>query len=125
MWLIGNLFFLSVISNFFMNILFIKHFGMMGAAMATLITSIIFTLIQKYFADKNMELKMNNKSLYFICIFVLLVSIFQLFINYNFNNVFNLSIFLIKIFILIFFVSLAQILKLFEIKKFYKNFVKF
>ena len=84
-----------------MNILFIKHFGMMGAAMA-LITSIIFTLIQKYFADKNMELKMNNKSLYFICIFVLLISIFQLFINYNFNNVFNLSIFLIKIFILYF-----------------------
>ncbi len=125
MWLIGNLFFLSVISNFFMNIILIRLFGMLGAAIATLITSIVFILIQKYFAERNMELRMNTKSLYLICSFVLLVSIFQLTINYNFSNEFYLSIFFIKILILISFISVAQIFKLFEIKKFLKNFIKF
>ena len=56
-WLAGNLFFLSVITNFLLNLLLINYIGLIGAALATLFSSLIFMFVQFYFAKKFMKLR--------------------------------------------------------------------
>ncbi len=123
-WLAGNLFFLSVITNFFFNLYFIKNFGIVGAALATLLSSLIFMLIQIFFAKKYMNLKVHIRDMYLICSFVLIITFVQLIIINNFGETFNIVIFVFKIFIFSTFILFGQAYKLFQINKFLKNFIK-
>ncbi len=123
-WLAGNLFFLSVITNFLLNLLLINYIGLVGAALATLLSSMIFMIAQIYFAKKFMKLKIYMRDIYLICILVILVSLIQLIININFGESFNIIVFIIKIIIFLAFILLGNLLNMFQIKKFIKNFIK-
>jgi O-antigen/teichoic acid export membrane protein len=123
-WLAGNLFFLSVITNFLLNLLLINYIGVIGAALATLFSSIIFMFAQIYFARKFMKLKIYMRDIYLICALVILVSLIQLTININLGEIFNIVVFIVKILIFLVFILLGHLLSMFQIKKFVKNFIK-
>lgn len=123
-WLAGNLFFLSVVTNFLLNLLLINYTGVIGAALATLLSSMIFMFAQIYFAKKFMKLKIYMRDIYLICNLVIIASLIQLTININLGEGFNLIVFVVKIIIFLIFILLGHLLNMFQIKKFIKNFIK-
>tara|TARA_B100000902_G_scaffold391912_1_gene443360 strand:+ start:1417 stop:2850 length:1434 start_codon:yes stop_codon:yes gene_type:complete len=123
-WLAGNLFFLSVIINFFLNLFFIRNIGTIGAALATLISSIILMAIQIFFARKFMHLKLNLREIYLICSFVLIIALLQILSISNFGGNFNIFIFIIKVIVFSGFIILGEILDIFQVKRFIKNLIK-
>ena len=123
-WLISNLFFLSVVGNFILNLFFIKYFGIIGAATATLINSLFFTFIQIYLSSKFMKLRLNLKDIYLICGLLIIFSFIQLLLNNFFAKDFSLTILIIKLFFFTIFLYLGHKFNLFQYKKFIKNFIK-
>ena len=97
---------------------------MIGAALATLLSSMIFMFAQIYFAKKFMKLKIYMRDIYLICNLVIIASLIQLTININLGEGFNLIVFVVKIIIFLIFILLGHLLNMFQIKKFIKNFVK-
>jgi len=123
-WLAGNLFLLSVLTNFVLNLFLINNFGIIGAALATLSASIIFMIIQNIFVNRFMELKIDMKDIYIICFLVIFVAISQISINVILDKKFLEIIFILKIVIFSSFIFIVYLLNLFSFKKFVKNFFK-
>ena len=123
-WLAGNLFLLSVITNFFLNMLLINNFGVIGAALATLITSITFMIIQNIFVRKFMKLKMQMKDIFFICIVVVTFAFIQSLINIIFDQTASGVFLIVKILIFSLFIFYTYVFDIFSFRKFIKNFIK-
>jgi O-antigen/teichoic acid export membrane protein len=123
-WLAGNIFFLSVIINFLLNLLLINHFGFIGAAIATLLSSLLIMFVQIYFTRKFMKLRIYMRDIYLICSLVIFASSLQLIFNLSYGEDVSILTFAIKVLIFLTFILLGHLLKIFQVKKFMKNFIK-
>ncbi len=98
------------IANIFLNILFIPVWGVMGAAVATLIVRITAFLTAYYYAQKNYKIPYEVRKV----ITVLLVGFFLIYIS-TFLNQFSLSIKLVsKSFLILVFPAILYFLNFFE-----------
>ena len=64
----------SLLLNFILNIILIPHFGIIGAALGTLISYIIWSILKMFYSAKYYELFFENKRL--IVIILLSVSLY-------------------------------------------------
>jgi O-antigen/teichoic acid export membrane protein len=123
-WLVSNLFFLNLFLNFILNLYFIRQFGLFGAGLSTLISSLLFTYAQTHMAQKLMKFSMNKKDIFIICLSVVAIAITEILINNYLSKNLNIITIVYKILIFSTFIYLGKSLKLFNFKKVFSNLIK-
>ena len=112
--LISAISLISVFLNIGLNFLFIKYFGVVGAAFATLLAGSISTAISFYFGQKYTPIQ-YEKSLFIILLYFVTVVLAHLLFDYlGFDNLFLI---LFKIFSLLFYLILGRLLRIISISK--------
>lgn len=112
--LISTISFVSVFLNIGLNFLFIKYYGVIGAAFATLLAGSISTAISFYFGQKYTPIK-YEKSLFIILLYFVLVVFAHLLFDYlGFNTQFLV---MFKIFSVLFYLILGRQLSIISISK--------
>ncbi len=102
-WLNTNFFIMNVSLNIVLNIPLIYFFGIVGAAIATLIASSISLAFSLHYAKKYAPIFYNKKIISHIFIFIFLSSIYSILINQNFIEINILENFTISLLVLVVF----------------------
>jgi len=112
--LISILSLVSIFLNIVFNVIFIKYYGVIGAAFATLLAGSISTAISFYFGQKYTPIH-YEKSLFVILLYFVAVVLAHLFFDYlRFSNSF---IIMFKIFGMLFYLILGRLLSVISISK--------
>jgi O-antigen/teichoic acid export membrane protein len=80
-WLNTNFFILNIACNIILNIPFIYFFGIVGAALATLIAALISLTLSLYYAKKFAPISYNQKLILHIYAFIFLSSMYSIAVN--------------------------------------------
>ena len=115
-WLNTNFFILNVLLNFLLNIPLIYFYGIVGAAVATLIASSISLVLSLNYAKKFAPIYYNKKKILIIFIFLFISSIYSILINENILEINNFQNFLFSLIIVILFLAFGFLNKIYEIK---------
>jgi O-antigen/teichoic acid export membrane protein len=86
-WLNTNFFILNIFLNIIFNIPLIYYFNMLGAAVATLLSSSISLLFSMYFAKKYSPIHYERKQVSIIFGFILLSSVYSILVSNQFLEV--------------------------------------
>ena len=128
-WLNSNIFILNVIINIALNIPFITYFGILGAAIATLLSSTFTIFISLFYASKFVPIQYDKKKIIVIYFFILVASIFSILTT---NQIIDLENFIINVFkfaIIVLYLSYgfnkkiynkSNLFSIIKFKKFYK-----
>ena len=113
-WLNTNFFILNVLLNLLLNVPLIYFYGIVGAAIATLLASSISLLLSLHYAKKFAPIYYNKKKILIIFIFLSVSSIYSILINENILQINNFKNFIFSLIIIILFLVFGFINKIYE-----------
>ena len=115
-WYNTNFFILNVALNIIFNIPLIYFYGIIGAAIATLLSSSISLFFSLYFAKKFAPIYYERKKIMKIFIFVFSASIYSILVNENLIEINNYKNFLFSIIIIILYLGFGYFEKIYKKK---------
>lgn len=115
-WYNTNFFILNVALNIIFNVPLIYFYGIVGAAIATLLSSLISLFFSLYFAKKFAPIYYERKKIMKIFIFVFSASIYSILVNENLIEINNYKNFLFSIIIIILYLGFGYFEKIYKKK---------
>lgn len=117
--------FLEIVINVSLNIVFIPLFGIFGAIISLLASSIFSSLVGFFYGQKACTLPIKYNKIFLVYIFLFFSSLFQLyFIDYNVDMVLKIIIKLLIIFLYILILCLIKFISVKDFQYLIKNFTK-